>query len=93
MLTKEKLSDLLKKSFVLDHLDIIDESPNHHGHKENKGGGHFKIIIASLAFTNLNTLKRHRLIYQSLESLMPLEIHALSILTFTPEEYFNINPR
>lgn len=62
------------------YFDLIDESHLHEGHAGAKGGAsHFRVVIASEQFDNLNTVARHRLIYQQVNDLMPLPIHALAI--------------
>lgn len=69
------------------HVEIVDESALHAGHAgARSGGGHYQLTIISPAFTGLNTVGRHRLVYQSLGDLMTGRIHALSITALTPEE-------
>ncbi|MBU5877057.1 BolA/IbaG family iron-sulfur metabolism protein, partial [Vibrio cholerae O1] len=59
------------------HLEVIDESHLHAGHAGAKGGAsHFRLIISSPKFTGLNTLARHRLVYDRVTDLMPHPIHA-----------------
>lgn len=74
-LMREKLSQLLPLE-----LDITDESHLHAGHAgAQQGGGHFHLHIISPAFVGMNTVQRHRLIYDALHGLIPHTIHALSI--------------
>lgn len=68
-------------------LDITDDSHLHVGHAGAQGGaGHFTVNIVAEAFKDLNTIARHRLIYDALNELMPDQIHALRIKASTPEE-------
>lgn len=68
-------------------VEITDESALHAGHAgARSGGGHFQLTIISNRFTNLNTVERHRLVYQALGSLMGSRIHALSITALAPDE-------
>jgi len=68
-------------------LDIIDESHKHAGHAGARaGGGHYILRIVSAQFAGKNTVARHRMIYSELEELMKREIHALTIMAFTPNE-------
>ena len=61
-------------------LDIIDESHLHAGHEGSKdGSSHFRLTIASEQFNGLNTLARHRLVYEQVQDLIPFPIHALAI--------------
>lgn len=67
-------------------LDIIDESHLHVGHAGNTGGKHYRIHIVSDAFQGLGLLQRHRLVYDSVGTLMQSDIHALSIQAKTLAE-------
>ena len=68
-------------------MDIIDEGHLHIGHEGTKKGGHFKVIIISSIFKGKTLIDRHRLIYEVLDDLMKTEIHALSIIAKTPDEF------
>ena len=50
-------------------------------------GRHFQACIISPAFGGLAALQRHRLVYAGLGTKMETEIHALSMRTYTPEEW------
>lgn len=68
-------------------IDITDESHLHAGHPgAAAGGGHFSVTVVSPKFRQQSTLQRHRMVYDSVNDLMPAEIHALSIRALTPEE-------
>lgn len=67
-------------------LDLTDESAMHAGHKGNGGGAHFKLKITSSHFCGKSQIMRHRLIYQSLNKLIPQKIHALSIQAIATNE-------
>ena len=49
-------------------------------------GVHFEALVVSPSFDGLPTLKRHRMVYATLGSLMGNEIHALGLRTLTPAE-------
>jgi len=68
-------------------LDITDDSHLHVGHVGAEGGaGHYSVRVVSDKFNGLNRIKRHQAVYQSVNDMMPDEIHALSIEALTPEE-------
>lgn len=67
-------------------LTIQDDSAQHAGHAGNTGGGHFTLKIVSSQFSQKSQIIRHRLIYQALTDLIPLQIHALSILAISPDD-------
>ena len=50
-------------------------------------GTHFEAVIVSDAFKRMNMVQRHQLVYQSLGGKMGGEIHALSMQTYTMEEW------
>ena len=50
------------------------------------GGGHYEVTIVASCFKGLNTLARHRLVYEAVGDLMKKEIHALSIQAYNTEE-------
>ncbi|MDD3354884.1 BolA family protein [Zoogloea sp.] len=68
-------------------LELVDESHLHAGHAgARSGGGHFRLLIVSDAFSGKKTLARQRLVFDALGELMRKEIHALSIQARTPDE-------
>jgi acid stress-induced BolA-like protein IbaG/YrbA len=57
-------------------------------HLEVKGdGAHFEAVIVSPAFAGLTRVRQHQLVYAALGERMRDEIHALSMKTFSPEEW------
>lgn len=49
-------------------------------------GVHFEARVVSESFRGKPTLKRHRMVYETIGKLMGNEIHALALRTETPEE-------
>ena len=57
-------------------------------HLEVRGdGAHFEAVVVSPSFAGLNRVRQHQLVYQALGERMREEIHALSMKTFSPEEW------
>ena len=50
-------------------------------------GHHFDAVIVSSAFEGKRMLECHRLVYDALGDRMRSEIHALSMKTYTPDNY------
>jgi acid stress-induced BolA-like protein IbaG/YrbA len=50
-------------------------------------GRHFSALIVSPAFEGKTRVARHQLVYAALGDRMREEIHALSMQTFTPEDW------
>jgi acid stress-induced BolA-like protein IbaG/YrbA len=57
-------------------------------HVEVRGdGAHFEAVIVSPAFAGLARVRQHQLVYGALGERMREEIHALSMKTYSPEEW------
>lgn len=50
-------------------------------------GTHFTAVIVSNVFAGKNMVQQHQLVYKALGDRMGTDIHALSIQTYTPEEW------
>jgi len=66
-------------------ITVTDDHEEHVGHA-HADSGHFTVHITAKAFQGKNAVTRHRLIYQSLGSLMQTHIHALRIDAKAPGE-------
>lgn len=55
-------------------------------------GRHFDAVVISGAFTGKTLLEQHRLVYGTLGDKMGGDIHALTIKTYTPEQWAQVNP-
>lgn len=63
-------------------LEVLDESAAHAGHTGANAEGfgtHFRIRIASPAFTGKSRVARHRLVYDALQNFIDQGLHALAI--------------
>jgi len=57
-------------------------------HVEVEGDGHhFEALIVSPEFRGKSMVQQHQLVYRALGDRMREEIHALSMKTFTPEQW------
>ena len=64
------------------HLEVLDESALHAGHAGANAqgfGSHFRVRIASPAFTGKSRVARHRLVYDALQNFIDEGLHALAI--------------
>ncbi len=50
-------------------------------------GRHFEAVVVSAEFDGLSRVRRHQRVFQTLGERMRDEIHALSIKTYTPQEW------
>lgn len=84
---EDMIRECLTAAFAPEALEIEDESHLHAGHAGARDGrGHFRVLIVSSAFSGLNRVQRHRLIYGALGSMMQSDIHALSLQIYDPDE-------
>ena len=57
-------------------------------HVEVQGDGrHFEAVIVSAAFRGKSRVQQHQLVYAALGSRMQADIHALSMQTYSPEDW------
>ena len=88
--TTEIINNNLRGKIAAEHVEIIDESHLHSGHKAAGGGGHYSIVVVSPQFENLNVMERIRLVHKALDKEMtgtPKLIHALQVKTFDTAQW------
>ena len=76
----------LRRSLAPLELAVQDDSHLHAGHAGARDGRHFSVRLTSERFNGLSRVARHRLVYDALQSLIPLGIHALAIDARAPGE-------
>jgi BolA protein len=82
-----RIREQLTAAFEPEALEIEDESHLHAGHAGARDGrGHYRVMIVAAAFTGLNRVQRHRLVYEALGSMMTTDIHALALQAYAPTE-------
>ena len=54
-------------------------------------GEHFEAIIVSNEFAGKSRVQQHQVVYRALGDRMKSEIHALSMKTFTPEQWLEVS--
>ncbi|NQV37622.1 MAG: BolA family transcriptional regulator [Candidatus Marinimicrobia bacterium] len=89
----ETVKKRLEASFALSHFEIDDFANEHQHHKQFSGGAHLKATIVSQAFEGLDLIDRHRKVYELVNDLMQNEIHALSMKTYTPNEWISVQEK
>ena len=76
---RAEIEAALRAALAPDTLVVRDDSHLHAGHAGAREGRHFHVQIVSPRFNQLSRVKRHRLVYDALELLIPRGIHALAI--------------
>ena len=83
----EQIRAALNAALDADFLEVTDESHLHAGHAGARTGlGHFHVKIVAPEFAGLSLIKRHRLVYSAVGTLMETDIHALGIEAIAPNE-------
>jgi BolA protein len=69
-------------------LVITDDSAKHAGHSGAREGGesHFTVDIVSAAFAGKTRVARQRMVYGLLKEEFDAGLHALALITRTPDE-------
>lgn len=88
MSIRARIEEKLTRALEPQVLEIEDESHRHVGHAGHRPGGetHFRVAVVSAAFRGQGRVARQRRIYQLLAEEMAERVHALSLVTLTPEE-------
>jgi BolA protein len=83
----ERIRQLLAAALNPSVLEVGDDSHLHAGHAgAASGGGHYRVKIVSERFAGLRLVMRHRLVYDAVQGMMHLDIHALAITAIAPSE-------
>lgn len=75
MVTPESIRANIAQGMAASHLSVTGD------------GTHFEALVVSEAFAGKSRVQRHQLVYQTLGERMRGEIHALSMKTYTPDEW------
>ncbi len=82
----DDIEQALREALAPLSLLVQDDSHLHAGHAGAREGRHFTVRLTSERFNGLSRLARHRLVYDSLNKLIPRGIHALAIEARAPGE-------
>jgi BolA protein len=84
----EAIRSKLEAAFAPIRLDVVDESHRHAGHAgaRPEGETHFRVEIVAAAFAGKSRVERQRLVYAVLAEELRDRVHALQLVTKTPEE-------
>jgi acid stress-induced BolA-like protein IbaG/YrbA len=75
MVTPEQVQHYITAGLKCDHIEV------------NGDGRHFDAIIVSPEFSGKNMVQQHQAVYRILGDRMREEIHALSMKTYSPEDW------
>ena len=75
MVTPQQVKSYIEQNLACDHVEVAGD------------GQHFDAVIVSPAFRGKSRVQQHQVVYKALGDRMREEIHALSMKTFTPEDW------
>lgn len=76
MMEPEQIETLIRQGMVCDHLQVGGD------------GRHFEAVVVSGEFLGMSRIQRHQRVNQTLKPYLDTgELHALSLKTYTPEEW------
>ena len=75
MVTPEQIKTWIAAGLPCEHLELAGD------------GQHFEAVIVSAEFRGKSMVQQHQLVYRALGERMKEQIHALSMKTYTPEEW------
>lgn len=84
----EELRDRITGALGADVVEVQDDSAEHRGHAGARGGaGHYSVVVVAGRFAGMGRVDRHRAVYDAVGDMIPLEVHALAVRAYTPEEW------
>ena len=75
MVKPEEVKSYIQDSLLCEFVDVRGD------------GQHFEAIIVSAAFRGKSRVQQHQIVYRTLGDGMRENIHALSMKTYSPEEW------
>ena len=76
MLTATQLQSYITQHLACEYIKVSGDD-----------GTHFEAVLVSAAFLGKSRVQQHQLVYAALGDRMREEIHALSMQTYTPEQW------
>jgi acid stress-induced BolA-like protein IbaG/YrbA len=80
VLSASQLEQYITSNLQCDYIKVLGDD-----------GTHFEAVIVSPAFEGKRMVQQHQLVYAALGDRMRAEIHALSMKTYTPSQWQDIN--
>lgn len=88
MTMTDRIRSKIERGLAPTHFEIINESHKHMGHGgyDPSGESHFRLVIVSAAFAGQSRVERQRMVYALLDAELKATLHALALVTRTPDE-------
>ncbi len=75
MVEPGSIEESIRSGLAVTHIEVTGD------------GAHFEAVVVSPSFAGLPRVRQHQLVYAALGGRMRDEIHALSMKTYSPEEW------
>lgn len=75
MVTPESIQKNIEQGMQASYVSVVGD------------GRHFDAVVVSEEFAGMSRVQRQQRVYKTLGARMEGEVHALSIKTFTPQEW------
>ncbi|MFN0039903.1 MAG: BolA family protein [Burkholderiales bacterium] len=75
MVSPEQVRTYIQENLQCDHVSVQGD------------GQHFEAVIVSAEFRGKSRVQQHQVVYRALGDRMREEIHALSMKTYSPEDW------
>lgn len=85
MSVQKNIEAKIKQKLAPVYLEVINESFMHSVPPGSES--HFKVIVVSDLFAKRSLVEQHRMVNEILAEELKESVHALSMQTFTPEEW------
>jgi acid stress-induced BolA-like protein IbaG/YrbA len=76
MLSSAQIETYIAQGLSCEHVAVMGDD-----------GQHFEAVVVSQEFAGKSMVQQHQMVYKALGDRMRAEIHALSMRTFTPEQW------
>ena len=88
MTIAQEIEEKLRAGLHPVQIEIINDSHKHRGHAGDNGSGesHFTVKVVAAAFAGQSRVTRQRAVYKLLQDELEGPVHALALITQTPEE-------
>ena len=78
---------MLEKTQIKNAILKVVKDADVKNHNPQNDGLHFEAIVISPHFVNKSLIEQHQIVMQGLSDLFSASLHALSLKTYTPEEW------
>ena len=86
----EQLKEKISRELTAEHVEIVDDSWKHAGHKQAPVGleaTHLTITVVSPKFEGIGLMDQHRMVHEVLKQARETHLHALQLKTIPSSQW------